>query len=214
MHSGLSHDTQKIDGTKVTTLPRTVFDCARYFPFENMLGIIDSVLRNSSFTRTDLLDFCHEKKKFTGVRRAQIALSYGDGLIENGGESFARARLINMGFCVPQLQREFIDHITHQRYRADYVWQRIDGSTLIGEYHGMQKYFDPTMTNRKSLGAILSAEMKRRSRISVMNTEVFDFDYEDVCDWHHFLNLLRRYEIPQREGARIGFPEFNRVLLP
>lgn len=213
MHSGLSNEVQSIDGIRVTTLPRTVFDCSRYFPFELSLGIVDSALRNSALTPFYLLVFCDGKKKFRGVREARTAISYGNDLSENGGESFARARMISMGFAAPQLQKEFTDHITKQRYRADYVWTRSDGTTLIGEYHGMQKYIDPSMTKGKSLMKILSAETKRRSRISVNNTEVLDFDYEDVSNWHHFLRLLEQYRVPKRPGAHIGRPEFNCQLL-
>jgi hypothetical protein len=208
MHPNLTDEVATIDGIKVTSLQRTVFDCSRYYPFEKSLGIIDSALRTCPLNQTTLLAFCEEKQKFRGVRQAQISISYGNSLSENGGESLARARIISMGFAVPQLQRSFKDHITQQLYRADYVWQREDGSTLIGEYHGMQKYTDPEMTRGKSLKELLSAESKRRSRISVNNTEVLDFDYSDVIRWHHFYDLLCKYQVPRRTLALTGHPEF------
>lgn len=213
MHDNLADELTRVDGIPTTSLIRTIFDCARFYSFENSLGIIDSALRRTSLTVDDLLAFCDAKRKFRGCKRARIAISYGDGLSENGGESLARARMISMGFAVPQLQKEFIDRIDHRRYRADYAWPIEDGITLLGEYHGKQKYLDPDMTKGQSIEQLISAETKRRNNLSASHTEMLDFDYADVMKWRYFYHLLAAFGVPRREGATVGNPEFNRKLL-
>lgn len=213
MHENLPEELTSVGEIPTTSLIRTVFDCARFYSFEDSLGIIDSALRNTSLTVEELLSFCNTKKRFHGYQQALVAVSYGNGLSENGGESFARARMINMGFVVPQLQKEFIDRVSFRRYRTDYSWPIENGITLVGEFHGKTKYLEPDMTKGKSVAQIISAETKRRNHLSASHIEVLDFDYSDVLDWKFFFHLLIAFNVPRRTESQIGKPEFNRLLL-
>jgi hypothetical protein len=120
--------------------------------------------------------------------------------------------MIAMGFAVPLLQKEFTDLLSGQRYRVDYTWPRLNDTTLLGEYHGLQKYLDPQMTQGRTVTEIISAESKRRSHLSAYRTEMIDFDYKDVMNRQFFFRLLSAYGVPRRPGAIIGRPEFNRSL--
>lgn len=205
------NDVELVHGIAVTSMLRTTFDCARELDFAQSLGIIDAVLRRY-YTRDTLLQYFHRHRKLQNARRALIAASYGDELSENGGESFARAQMILLGFEPLQLQVNFFDPIKRRYSRVDYLWTTAAGETVIFEYHGKQKYWDPTMTQGKSVNEVLSAEQKRASRLSLHNVRVDDIDFDDCRNPRILRRELEQYKVPRRKSARPGFLEFNRKL--
>ncbi len=66
---------------------------------------------------------------------------FANGLSENGGESFARGTMIDLGFMVPELQHEFVVSNTGYKYRCDFLWQLPGGGLIVGELDGYGKYF-------------------------------------------------------------------------
>jgi hypothetical protein len=200
-----------LSGVRVTSLVRTVFDCARALPFPDALGVIDAALRLGWNDHADLLTYCAEHSGCSGSGRALVFCSYGDGLSENGGESFARAQMIRLGFQPPQLQVDFEDPIRKRKSRADYYWETANHK-IVWEFHGKQKYLDPEMTQGRSVGEILSAEAKRADRLSLQGVIVNDFDYKDARDLRLMMTMLAEYHVPRRRSARPGRLEYNRTL--
>lgn len=69
---------------------------------------------------------------------------FANGLSENAGESLARGTMINLGFMIPELQREFeIPHI-NLKYRCDFLWSLNNGELIVGEFDGYSKYYIDT----------------------------------------------------------------------
>ena len=66
---------------------------------------------------------------------------FANALSENGGESFARGTMIDLGFMVPELQHEFVVSDTGYKYRCDFLWQLPGGGLIVGELDGYGKYF-------------------------------------------------------------------------
>ena len=66
---------------------------------------------------------------------------FANGLSENGGESFARGTMIDLGFMVPELQHEFVAPNSGVKYRCDFLWQLPGGGLIVGELDGYGKYF-------------------------------------------------------------------------
>lgn len=69
---------------------------------------------------------------------------FANGLSENAGESLARGTMINLGFMIPELQREFeIPHV-NLKYRCDFLWSLNNGELIVGEFDGYSKYYIDT----------------------------------------------------------------------
>ena len=64
---------------------------------------------------------------------------FANGLSENGGESFARGTMIDLGFMVPELQHEFVAPNSGVKYRCDFLWQLPGGGLIVGELDGYGK---------------------------------------------------------------------------
>lgn len=196
-------------GVPVTPVERTVFDCARLLRFRDALGIVDAALRRG-YRRERLLDFCAQNRYYRWSSRALVTISYGDGLSENGGESFARAQMIALGYEPPQLQVNFWDPIKKRNSRVDYLWKTPTRRVIVFELHGNQKYLDPQMTEGLSIDRLLSAERKRASRLSLHGVVVNDIDMRDCYRISVLRRQLEEYGVPHRSGATPGFVEFNR----
>jgi hypothetical protein len=201
-------------GVPVTTIPRTVFDCARLLHFRDSLGIVDAAI-NRGYRKERLLEYCVQNKHYRNSAKALIAISYGDRLSENGGESLARAQMIALGYEPPQLQVNFFDSIKKRNSRVDYLWREAADEVIIFELHGKQKYLDPEMTKGLSTHELLSAERKRASRLSMHGVRLDDIDINDCLNPRSLYHELEEYEVPHRAGAKLGYVEFNRkVPLP
>ncbi|MCI1983356.1 MAG: hypothetical protein LKJ47_01080 [Bifidobacteriaceae bacterium] len=196
----------------VTRMERTVFDCVRELEFSEALGIVDAALRSEWVSMKSLMEYCMSHMTYRNARRAMICISYGDGLSENGGESYARAQMICLGFEPPELQVNFFDPLRKKKSRVDYFWEHGARGPVVFEFHGRQKYVDPVMTQGKSVREIESAEEKRGHRLSLQGVSVNDIDFDDI----HNLSVLQRelaiYGVPRRKGAKSGFLEFNHAV--
>ena len=199
-----------IRGACVTSFARTVFDCARSLPFPDALGIVDAALRTGRVEKEQLLQYCQSHMNYRNALRAMVFISYGDGLSENGGESYARAQMIRLGFQSPQLQVNFFDPIKKKFSRVDYFWREGQKGPTVFEFHGKQKYTDPMMTKGRSVDQLESAEEKRAHRLSLHGVQVDDIDFDDARNLAKLRHELVTYGIPRRPRSRPGFVEFNR----
>ena len=189
-----------VEGVRVTTLDRTAFDCLRSLPFEAGLGVADSWLHMTGGTREDLLNLVERMGiSCPGVRQAWETASYSDGRSENGGESYARAVMIGLGFEAPELQVEVRDPIDPGHvYRPDYQWVLFDGSIVYGELDGLDKYSDSEMTGGLTPEQVRQNERIRESRIALPGCSVVRFSMRDVNDPVRLAAILSLYHVPQQ----------------
>lgn len=84
---------------------------------------------------------------------------FKNGLSENGGESFARGTMIDLGFMVPELQHEFVSPNFRVKYRCDFLWRVSGGGLIVGELDGYDKYFvDSTNSSHVNINFNSSAD--------------------------------------------------------
>lgn len=84
---------------------------------------------------------------------------FQNGLSENGGESFARGTMIDLGFMVPELQHEFVASNSRVKYRCDFLWRVSGGGLIVGELDGYDKYFvDSTNSTHANINFNSSAD--------------------------------------------------------
>lgn len=191
-------------GIRATSLERSAVDCLLSMGFGDGMAVADATLRrlgSRANTLGEVLEQLGAGRR--GVKGARLTLAHADPRSESGGESIARARMIELGFVVPDLQVEFVDPLTGQGSRVDFLWRLPDGSMVVGELDGQQKYVDPAMTRGRGAVELLSAERLRESRLT-RSARVVRFSFSDVCNATYFERLLESFRVPRRPGFRRG----------
>ena len=191
-------ETVIVDGFRVTSPERTVFDCIRSLPFGDALAVADSALAQGLMTSHQLERYVGAHPHTWGIGQARRIASLADGHAENGGESLARAAMIELGFMLPELQAEFRDPIDGNVYRVDFLWRLPGGACVIGELDGREKYVNPSMTKGRTTVEVFAAERRRESRLTAWGVKVLRFSLGEVFDRPYFARLLVTYGIPQR----------------
>lgn len=191
-------------GVRVTSLEQTVLDAARNLPSEEALAITDSAQRYYGLKKDAMLGYIRDRGKgLKGRTKAEWAVKHMNGLSENGGESIARATMLNHGFAEPCLQVKMTDIVEgHGTVRVDYYWMLPDGTIVVGELDGYQKLEKKEMLNGRSVERALRDERIREAHISAHGVKIMRFTYQDVFDREKFTRLLKSYGIPRRwDGA-------------
>lgn len=195
----LTHEV--VGGVPITSAEQTLFDCIGNRDLRLSLPIVDSALRCLDLTPSEamaLIIACEPLQKRKRFKHVLNVLSLADPRSENGGESFARAAMIALGFAIPELQAEYVDPIEpSRRMRADFKWTLPNGSVVLGELDGKQKYTDAEMTNGKDIADVLRAERLRESRLTLSGARIMRFSFNDICDTCYFSRLLEAYGIPR-----------------
>lgn len=152
----------------VASIYNVLFVCAWKLSFRRALPIFDSAARNGvdlkkvyrvcsefyadfreQFDAADFQDVPYMKQKNSCLKyvnecdvlsRLCLLCELADGKSENGGESLARAAMIELGFVRPQLQREFPNSNNSKwPYRVDFAWE-VEGKLIVAEFDGADKY--------------------------------------------------------------------------
>ena len=198
-HISGKRETTVVNGVTVTTIEQTVFDCLRLADFRHGLAIADSVLHLGLASKEDLLAFIERQdKRVSGRKQALKTMSHADKRAESGGESIARATIIEQGFMLPELQHVVHDPVDNSiEFRVDFWWEVEGQPTIIGELDGHEKYIEPAMTKGKSIVEVMAGERLRESRISGTGAKVMRFSYADVLNTFYFSHLLESFGVPR-----------------
>lgn len=108
-------------GIAVTTIERTLIDCALTYSLQDVLSMFDSALRLELTIKDAILQECDSLRRDAGRVLRALHYDYADARSENGGEFECRAVIIEAGFMVPELQVEF--NIDGRIKRVDFVHQ-------------------------------------------------------------------------------------------
>lgn len=177
VHSyGLSpRDVRVVDGMRLTTPERTVFDIGRVLPGGRAIPILDAVVNATNVKIDDVIALADQKPGAPGVRRLRSTLELVDGGAESPPESRLRLLLIRSGLPPPETQIEFCDEVGHAFIRVDMGWRQWK---VAVEYDGVQHWSDRRQRSwdidriaiLEGLGWVVvrvSAEMMSRPRVIV-----------------------------------------------
>ena len=199
MRPGDDEKTEVVSGVKVTSLERTIADCLRTLSLPAGLAVADSALRDYGLSREDLANFVQAQPHARGSRQALQTIGWADGRSENGGESVARGIMIELGFCVPELQVLVEDPSRPGcEFRVDYVWETGVARPIFGELDGAAKYAERGSSGEKVSGRALLAERRRESRLTLYGASIMRFSFEEAKNRPFFKELLERYGVPRR----------------
>lgn len=191
---GIQHHT--VDGIKVTGLARTVIDCARTMEPCGAVAVFDSAIRKG-LTKQELYLECN--RMHADCAAVFGLLPYVDPDGENGGESYARAVMtMRLGFVKPQQQVVFVDPLTGHKYRVDYCWRLADGSIIVAELDGMEKYVNSTMTRGRSAQIVVNEEKKREDGLRRAGVSmIVRFTFDDVLHAERLERKLVEAGVPR-----------------
>lgn len=147
-------------GLRVTSLERTTLDCLRWMGFAQAMAVADSALRSCGADGEKFVQrVLSLGRGLHGLKRVEDVLLCADPRAESGGESIARARMLQLGFACPELQVE-VPPASHDagEYRVDFLWRRSDGRVIVGELDGAEKRTNPQMADGKTVEQSLMAE--------------------------------------------------------
>lgn len=188
-----------IKGVKVTSLEDTIVDCLLSLNFREGLAIADAALSRLQINNEALDKIVSTiGRGRPGVRRARETVRWADCRSESGGESIARAIIIERGFMLPELQVVINDSGRFGgSWRVDFFWKLPSGITVAGELDGSEKYINQEMTGGKSTIQVMSAERIRESRITLAVDRVMRFTYTDITNEGRLVSLLEKFGIPR-----------------
>ena len=204
-------------GFRLTSFARTIGDCLRMMDFRSGLAVVDSALRVAKVTSDDLMKALEQEcQRMPGIRRMRALVPLGDARAESGGESIARATMLELGLALPELQQVFSSPLAPDtEYRVDFTWL-VAGSHafLVGEMDGFEKYENPTMTSGRTFSQVIDDEHRRQTHIEACPEvlRVLRFGFADVMHDSTFLELLmgcgvpRSYELDAQMLAAGGVP--------
>ncbi len=153
----------------VTSLERTVVDCARAMDFERALVIADQALRKGADPQA-MRDYLSTGAITRGARRLWRILDAMDGRSESVGETRTRALLDRLGIGGADLQVEVMTPIG--TYRGDFGWR---DHKLILEFDGRAKYFDYAPTED-----VIFQERRREKALMAMGWNVIRIEWGDL----------------------------------
>lgn len=200
-------DAEEVDGVRVTSLVQTVADCLRATDLRGGLPIADAALARLGIPPDAFLALiAHRAMGRRGAGQAIRTATWVDPRVESGGESLARAIMIEEGFQIPDLQVEFVDPLEPGRViRVDMLFRREDGSLVAGEVDGAGKYRDPAMLRGRTTEQALMAERRRESHINALGIPVLRLPAEKLEVAGFVARTLEAFGIPREmeSGARL-----------
>ena len=211
-------DIELCRGVRVTGLIRTAFDAARMLGFRRGLGVCDRALAEGGLSAAELFSQFKGMRRTWGCGVARSCATHADALAENGGESYARAAMIELGFARPLLQVPVADPMGEGRpYRLDYLWipEELDAEKILhglatgalgpgeaagcvaGELDGRDKTFDERLAGGRDAQDRLLAERRREARLTYYGLRVVRFSFAEVQDDAYLERLLSSYGVPR-----------------
>ena len=190
-------------GLHVTPLFRAVLDSLRWMSFCEGMVAADWAMGARSVTWLDFVEYAyHRIGSCRGVKHALSTFVRATGIAESGGESIARAVMIELGYLLPTQQVEVPDPLHPGRtFRVDFVWVRADGRVIVGECDGLRKLLDPEMTGGRTPQQALLDQRKREGLITAYDVSVLRFTYEEAAGVTELIRKLELYGVP-----RLGSP--------
>lgn len=125
-------EVEEREGCLVTSVARTVVDCARTLSFEQGVVIADVALAGRRTTAADLAETLRRRPRCRGNAQAARGLAFADRRAESVGESRSRVAIWRAGLPAPELQW-VVDGVG----RADFGWP---ARRTVGEFDGLVTY--------------------------------------------------------------------------
>jgi predicted transcriptional regulator of viral defense system len=182
---------------RLTTPARTLVDCAREGPLEDVVVALDAGLLAGKVTHQELFDAAARARRWPGGSRADRALSLADGRAESPLETRGRLRIVGAGLPSPELQVEI--RVSGRLIAVVDAW--FDDAAVAVEFDGRVKYADPW--RGRSPEQVLWDEKRREDELRALDIGVVRVADADLgARWPRVEDPLRRLLARPRPGGR------------
>ena len=171
-------------GISLTPPIQTAADCLLQTGFAGGMPIADSAISKLGLIREQLMEAVKQRasaRNERAIRTALTTLKHANARAESGGESVARAVMIETGFAPDHLQYELTDPFDSTKpIRTDFAWERQARELTLGELDGFVKYTDQTMLAGRTTAEALVAERQREAHLSLYGHPLLRFTMNEV----------------------------------
>jgi hypothetical protein len=172
---------------RVTSVARTLIDCAREEPLVDSVIAMDGALLAERVTRRELEVAIDRADGWPGVLRARRALSLADGRAESPLETRGRLRIVGAGLPVPELRVE----ITTAGRLVGVVDAWYEEAAVAIECDGQVTYTDPW--RGRTPERVLWDEKRREDELRALDIRVVRVAEPDVWSlWPRTEAAIRR----------------------
>jgi hypothetical protein len=151
---------------RLTSVARTLVDCAREWPLEDAVVAMDSALLAGRTTPRDLALVASAQQFWRGAPRARRAIELADARAESPLETRGRLRIVGSGLPMPELQVE----IRTGGRLVGVVDAWFDDAAVAVEFDGRVKYTDPW--RERSPERVLWEEKRREDELRTLDIRV------------------------------------------
>lgn len=181
-----SGDVVTVGPLRLTSVPRTLVDCAREWPLYDAVISMDAALLKGQVTRPRLAEAATAARHRRGVSRALRAVGLSDGRAESALESRGRLRLVGAGLPPSALQVE----IRKGGRLVGVVDAWYDEAAVAVEFDGRVKYTDPW--RGRTPERVLWEEKRREDELRALDIRIVRVADADVASgWPRVESRLR-----------------------
>ena len=159
---------------RITTIPRTLVDCAREWDLDDAVVAMDAALLANRTTVAQLAEVAAAARHWRGATAAQLAVRLADGRAESPLESRGRLRLVGAGLPPSALQVE----IRTDGRLVGVVDAWYEDAAVAVEFDGKVKYTDPW--RNRSPQRVLWEEKRREDELRALDIRVVRVVDRDV----------------------------------
>lgn len=160
-----------VGGLPVTTIERTVVDCAASMPAGQALVIADSALRRGASTEV-IQRLLAARVGHRGVHRARRVLALADARAESPGESLCRWAVVEAGLVAPELQVAVATRIG--TFWLDLGWPE---QKVAIEFDGFVKY---SGADGRTAPEVVFAEKRRQDALVELGWVIVRVTWADL----------------------------------
>jgi Transcriptional regulator, AbiEi antitoxin len=151
---------------RLTSVARTLIDCAREWPLEDAVVAMDAALLANRMVPADLAAAVNAVRRWRGAGRAARAVNLADGRAESPLETRGRLRLIGAGLAPDNLQVEI--RVDGRLVAVADAWY--EEAAVAIEFDGRIKYTDPW--RGRSPERVLWEEKQREDEVRALDIGV------------------------------------------
>ncbi|WP_461172398.1 hypothetical protein M1D93_15580 [Arthrobacter sp. Z1-9] len=164
---------------RLTSLERTLVDCAMMLEYRQALILVDHALRLGA--NLDLMNaMAGNLPGRSGVRNLRLVLANADIRAESAGETLTRELLSRLKLPMPEAQVEVQSRVG--RHRLDFAWKE---KKVALEFDGKVKYFDYQPT-----AEVLFQERRREKALTEDGWYFVRLEWKDLFREHEFKNRI------------------------
>ena len=156
----------RLDPFPLTSVARTLVDCAREWPLEDAVVAIDAALLADRTTLPELARMASSQQSWPGVPAARRAIGLADGRAESPLETRGRLRMVGSGLSPTDLQVEI--HAGGRRIAVVDAW--FEEAAVAVEFDGRIKYTDPW--RNRDASQVLWDEKRREDELRSLDVRV------------------------------------------